>query len=147
MFEPPSAIEKSRQRHDLRLITGDLSMLLALSLCAMVCAFFIARFFAAKTRFVNKDIDAAIARRLSSSSMSVELSRLREQNGVMRNLLIDMLENEGSVAPSGKTTLEEQERSMKARIQRRREIFGETVFVLQQEGNGRRTTDNLKING
>lgn len=122
-------------------------MFLSLSLCAMVCTFFIARFFAAKTRLVESNIEAAIARKLSTYSVHGELNRLREQNGVMRNLLIDMLENEGSVAQTGATTLAEQERSMKARIQRRREIFGETVFALQQVGGGQRTTDNLKING
>jgi hypothetical protein len=122
-------------------------LLLSLSLCAMVCTFVVARFFAVKTRFVEKNIDAAITRKLSASPFNVEINRLREQNGVMRNLLIDMLENEGTVVLDATTTPAEQERAMKARIQRRREIFGEAVFALQQGGNGRKMANNSRING
>lgn len=118
-----------------------------ISLCVIVCTFFIGRFFAAKTRLVEKDNDEAIIRKLSASPMNIELRRLREQNGVMRNLLIDMLENEGSVAPASTVTADDQARAMKARIERRREIFGEAVFALQQGGNNKSTARNFKIDG
>ena len=122
-------------------------MLLTLSLCAMVCTFFITRFFAVKTRLVEKNIDAAIVRKLSTAPVNVELDNLREQNLVMRNLLIDMLENEGTVALVATTTPAEQERAIKARIHRRREIFGEAVFALQQISSSRSAPRSLKING
>lgn len=64
-----------------------------------------------------------------------------------RHLLIDMLENEGSVATAVIKTPAEQDRAMKARIQRRREIFGETIFALQQAGNARRSSHGLKVDG
>jgi hypothetical protein len=119
----------------------------SLSICAVVCTFFIGRFFAAKMRFVEKNIDAAITRKLSKSPVNLELLHLREQNGVLRNLLIDMLENEGSVAPALTKSPTEQDRVMKGRIQRRREIFGEAVFVLQQAGTAGGPTRNLRVDG
>ena len=119
----------------------------SLSVCAVVCTFFIGRFFAAKTRLVEENIDAVITRKLSKSPVNLELLHLREQNGVLRNLLIDMLENESSIGPTLTKSRAEQDRAMKGRIQRRREIFGEAVFVLQQASNARRPTRNLKIDG
>jgi hypothetical protein len=118
----------------------------AFSLSAIFCTFFIARFLAAKTRLIEKDIDAAIARKLSKSPLNLELARLKDENGVLRNLLIDMLENEGSVAAPVTTTPAQQDRAMKAKIQRRREIFGEAVFALQA-GPGRIAARSFKING
>ncbi|KQS91247.1 hypothetical protein ASG42_11160 [Rhizobium sp. Leaf391] len=118
----------------------------SLSLCVIVSTFLVGRFFAAKTRLVEKDIEDAIARKLSTSSLNVELLRLKEENGVMRNLLIDMVENEASVAQAAPQTPDQKNRAMNARTQRRREIFGEAVFALQA-GNVQSTARNLKING
>lgn len=110
-----------------------------LALCAVVCTFFIARLLAAKTRFVEKAIEQAIARKLSTAAPMIELDRLREENGVMRNLLIDMVENEGS-AGSAKSDISSAERAvaLSARMQRRREIFGEAIYLLQQAETSRR---------
>lgn len=45
----------------------------ALSLCAMICTFFLCRFFATKTRLVEKTIDETIARKLATSPLNNEL--------------------------------------------------------------------------
>lgn len=73
-------------------------MLLNPLLGAMAGTFFVARFFAVKTRLIEKCSDTAMVRKLSTSREHVELNRLREQNSVMRNLLIDTLEKENSAA-------------------------------------------------
>ena len=105
-------------------------------LCAALCAFSIARYFAARTRLVEKKIDEAIARKLRASPVLTEMQEIREANAVMRNLLIDMVENEASAAPTDIQTAD-QERAYKLRHQRRREIFGEAVFVLQRTEGAR----------
>ncbi len=109
-----------------------------LSLCAVVCTFFIARFLAAKTPFVEKAIEDTIARKLSTAPLKIELDRLREENDVMRNLLIDMVENEG-VSGSAKSQMSaaESKQAMNARMQRRREIFGEAIYLRQQTDKSR----------
>lgn len=53
-----------------------------------------ARYLLAKTRLTEKSIDAAIARRLHTSPVLSEMRELRELNGVMRNILADLVENE-----------------------------------------------------
>ncbi len=75
---------------------------LAFALCVLISAFFIGRFFTAKARLVEKTIEETIERKLSKSPIHAELLRLREENGVMRNLLIDMVENEASLADASK---------------------------------------------
>lgn len=120
---------------------------LSLSLSIIICTFFVARFFAAKTRYMENDIDATIARKLSTSPVSVEMRRLTEENGVLRNLLIDMVENEASVPRQTSKTANEVDLAMKARTERRREIFGEAVFTLQQAGKSSFSARDFKING
>lgn len=120
---------------------------LSLSLSIIVCTFFVARFLAAKTRLVKKGIDATIARKLSTSPVSAEMRRLTEENGVLRNLLIDMVENEASVPQQTLETTNEVELALEARTRRRREIFGEAVFTLQQSGKSRTAARTFKING
>lgn len=104
-----------------------------LSLCAVICTFFFSRHQAVKTRLVEKNINEVIARKLLTSKHSVELNRLRDENGVMRNLIIDMVENEASLMGiSDKTPAEEATRRVNARGQRRRELFAEAVVVLDR---------------
>lgn len=66
------------------------------ALCALVATFFACRYYAAKTLLVEHEIDKAIARRFSSSQKALELAKLREENVVIRNLLLDLLENEAA---------------------------------------------------
>ncbi|WP_426122806.1 hypothetical protein [Pararhizobium sp. PWRC1-1] len=120
---------------------------LSISLSIIICTFFIARFLAATTRLVEKDINATIARKLSTSPVSADMRRLTEENGVLRNLLIDMVENEASVPRQTSETANEVKLAIEARTRRRREIFGEAVFTLQQAGKSRIAARTFKING
>lgn len=113
---------------------------LCLTLSIVVGMAFAARFFATKTRLVEKTIDETIARKLASSPLQVELVRLREENGVMRNLLIDMVENEASLAHATQMSEAEKTRAMEARTHRRRELFGEAIAALQKPGGGQDAT-------
>lgn len=119
----------------------------ALFLCVLVSTFLFGRFIAAKTRLVEKDIENTIARKISKSSLNVELLRLKEENGVLRNLLLDMVENEASVAKAAPQTPGQKNLAMSARTQRRREIFGEAIFALKQAGHGGGTSHFLKMDG
>lgn len=114
-----------------------------LGLCAVIVTFFVARYFAVKTRLVEKTINETIARKLLTSKHSAELHRLREENGVMRNLLADMLENEASVtAVNQKVSSTEKQRIVGAIAQRRREIFAEAMYTLQHsEKTGARASN------
>lgn len=104
-----------------------------ISLCAVASTFFLARYLAVKTRLVEKDINEVIARKLLTSKHSVELKRLQDENGVMRNLIIDMVENEASLmGMSEKTPADEATRRVNARGHRRRELFAEAVVVLDR---------------
>ncbi len=108
-----------------------------IALCAVVVTFSIARYFVAKSRLVDTKLDEIISQKLSQSEYVRELSRLREENGVMRNLLIDMVENEALPTDTAKMSEPERTRVMKARIQRRREVFGEALLTLKQTDRGR----------
>ena len=65
----------------------------------------------------------------------IELAELREENAVMRNLLLDLLENEAvfpvQSAPPSRVDLR---RMGAAKVQRYREILAESRYVLQQRG-------------
>ncbi|MDZ7872469.1 MAG: hypothetical protein U5N27_04410 [Rhizobium sp.] len=88
------------------------------------------RYYFAKTRFAEAALDDVIARKLATSPLQAELSHFKEQNAVMRNLLLDLVENEASIA--GIVSETDKAVALNARTQRRREIFGEAVFLLQQ---------------
>ena len=112
-----------------------------LALCVVACAVVIGRYFAARARFVEEAIDDAVARSLLKSSTMVELRDLRELNGVMRNLLIDLVENEDPALPSvDRLSATEKKRLLSAREQRRLEIYSEAVFVLLQTAETQAST-------
>ena len=112
-------------------------MNLVLTLCVLASTFLVGRFLAAKTRMVEQKIEETIERKLSSSPLNSELARLREENGIMRNLLIDMVENEASLVDAADMSETERSRAMSARTLRRKEVFGEALMVLQQIGRAR----------
>lgn len=62
---------------------------IVIALCALVTTFFACRYYATKILLVEHDIDKAIARKFESSGKAIELAKLREENAVMRNLLLD----------------------------------------------------------
>ncbi|EJC80654.1 hypothetical protein Rleg4DRAFT_2289 [Rhizobium leguminosarum bv. trifolii WSM2297] len=115
------------------------------ALFVITCAIFVGRYYAIKAGLAQTILDDAIARKLSTSPLNLEVMRLREQNAVMRNLLLDMVENEASVETDRPKT--EQARAFSARTLRRREIFGEAVFVLEQSERPQASNQNLKIPG
>ncbi|MBY3417061.1 hypothetical protein HFN87_27770 [Rhizobium laguerreae] len=118
---------------------------LCLALCAVISTFFVGRFLSAKTRLVEKSIDETIARRLSVSPITTELAALKEENGVMRNLLIDMVENETSLSQTTPMSKADKARAENSRRLRRREIFGEAIFTLQRTQDTQRSAPYSKI--
>jgi len=113
-----------------------LYVLIAMS--AIVASFFVCRYYAAKTRLVEKDIEKAIARRAATSDKVVELARIREENAVMRNLLLDLLENETSLPISHTAAAHDDLVRLKiSKIQRYREIIAESQhFLRRSEADG-----------
>lgn len=106
---------------------------IVIALCALVTAFFACRYYATKTLLVEHDIDKAIARKFESSGKAIELAKLREENAVIRNLLLDLLENEVAFPMQQATVPMDDLFRMKAtKIQRYREILAESRHVLQQ---------------
>jgi len=116
-----------------------------LAVCVLTITFFVARYLAAKARLAEKAIDDAISRKLASSPVNYDFTRLSEENSVMRNLLLDLVENEGSVAIA--MAPDAAARAFNLRTQRRREIFGEAVFLLQQTAKPRSQSSNTEIHG
>ena len=102
------------------------------ALCALVTTFFACRYYAARTLLAEHDIDKAIARRFASSGKAIELAKLREENAV-RNLLLDLLENEAAFpVQQANFSKDDLSRMKAAKIQRYREILAESRHVLQQ---------------
>ncbi|MBB4349277.1 hypothetical protein [Aliirhizobium cellulosilyticum] len=109
-----------------------------IALCVVVATLFFARHHAIKTRFVEKEIDKVIARKLAASDYALELSRLREENAVMRNLLLDLIENEAHIPVSQPNASQADLATLRnTKIQRYREILAESLHFLQQH-NGQR---------
>lgn len=107
-----------------------------IAICAVVATFFFCRYLAAKARFVEKNIKAAVERTLATTDYSIKLSLLTEENLIMRNLLLDLVENESS-SPNvyGDASQAEIARLKHTKIQRYREILAESVHILQQSGS------------
>lgn len=93
---------------------------------------FFTRHHAIKTRLVEEEIDKVIASKLAASDYLLELSRLREENAVMRNLLMDLVENE-SESPMSQPNASKEDllRSRNTKVQRYREILAESLHVLK----------------
>jgi len=120
---------------------------LCLALCTMFLTFSVGRYLSARTRLVEKTIDETIARKLSESPIKIGLARMKEENGVMRNLLIDMVENETSLSQTTHMSKVDKARAENSRRLRRREIFGEAIFTLQRTQNTQSTAPYSKIRG
>lgn len=101
--------------------------------CAVVLTFAAVGLIAAQRRLVEQRISEMVARKLACSrdALALELGDLREENGVMRNLLLDIAENEasakvGSDLPDHVTT-----KIAENRVARRRALLGEVDMVLR----------------
>lgn len=122
-------------------------MLTAVSIgCVSASTIALIHYLTTKTRLAEKMIDQAIMRRLSSSTVMTELARTRDNNAVMRNLLIDLVENETSTAARMiDATLAEQKRHARLRIQRYKEILSEAAYVIQRSGGTETKSEHQKV--
>ena len=104
-----------------------------LSACVVVLTFATVGLLAAKKRLVEQQIDEIVARKLASGrdAMTVEILDLREANGVMRNLLIDIAENEAATDLRADLPEEVTTRLVADRTARRRELLAEVDAVLR----------------
>ena len=104
--------------------------MLYLVLCSVTLTAINVCYLIRKHRMLDVEIQKGVEQRLSTSAPLIELSELREERIVMRNLLQDILENEALIRHS--TAMPDDERVMliKYRKDRRLELFGETLAVL-----------------
>ena len=102
------------------------------AICALVITFYVCRYYATKTLPLEQDIEKAIARKFATSSKAIELAKLQEENAVMRNLLLDLLENEAAL-PIQRASVSQDDlvRMKTVKIQRYREILAESQHVLR----------------
>jgi hypothetical protein len=107
-------------------------LVLVLAACAIVFTFAAVGLMAAKKRLVEQQIEEIVARKLASSreALTVEVLDLREANGVMRNLLIDIAENEATARAVNDVPAEVLTRITENRLVRRRELLAEVDAVL-----------------
>ena len=122
-------------------------MLTAVSIgCVIAATIALVHYLTTKTRLAEKMIDQAIGRRLSSTPVMTELVKTREENAVMRNLLIDLVENETSTAARmvGATPAD-QRRHASLRVQRYKEILSEAAYVVQRSGAPGLKSEDQKI--
>ena len=108
-------------------------LVLVLAACAVVFTFAAVALLAAKKRLVEHEIDEIVARKLASGreALTVELLDMREANGVMRNLLIDIAENEATAKAVNDVPAEVLTRITENRLARRRELLAEVDAVLR----------------
>lgn len=108
-------------------------LILVLAACAVVVTFAAVGLLAAKKRLVEHEIEEIVARKLASSreALTVEVLDLREANGVMRNLLIDIAENEATAKAVNDVPAEVLTRITENRLARRRGLLAEVDAVLR----------------
>ena len=108
-------------------------ILVVLAACAVVLTFAVVGLLAAKKRLVEQQIDEMVTRKLAScrDAMKTQILDLGEANGVMRNLLIDIAENEASAEAHRDLPEEVMTRIVADRAVRRRELLAEVDAVLR----------------
>lgn len=106
-----------------------------LGACAVALTFAAINLMAAKKRLVEQQIDQVIARKLAAQrdEMTVEILDLREANGVMRNLLMDIAENEATAKVVNDLPEDVMTRIATNRAARRRELLAEVDAVLRSD--------------
>lgn len=103
------------------------------AVCAIITTFTVSRYYMTKTRLVEADIEKVIARKFSTSEKALELKRLQEENVVMRNLLLDLVENETLIPMSQSDRSKNELTHLRAaKVQRYREILAESAYFLNR---------------
>jgi hypothetical protein len=104
-----------------------------LAACAVVLTFSAVGLLAAKKRLVEQQINEIVGRKLAAGrdALTAEVLDLREENGVMRNLLIDIAENEATAKMVDDVPAEVLTRITENRLVRRRELLAEVDAVLR----------------
>jgi hypothetical protein len=115
------------------MMKGAVMLLVVLAACAVVLTFAAVGVLAAQKRLVEQQISDIVERKLASSreALTVEVMDLREANGVMRNLLIDIAENEATSRVVHDVPAEVLTRITEDRLARRRELLAEVEAVLR----------------
>ena len=114
--------------------------------CAVLLTLSLMDYLNAKKRLVDKQIEDIISRKLKTERdrQTVEILNLREACGVMRNLLMDIAENETSVAAlDDKAPKGVRLRVIANRDSRRRELCAEVDAVLRSSTDFARADASL----
>jgi hypothetical protein len=102
--------------------------------CAILLTISLMEYLNAKKRLVDHEIEGVVARKLRSrqDNQTIEILNLREACGVMRNLLMDIAENEASLDPvTDKTPDHVRKKLVSSHQARRRELRAEVDAVLR----------------
>jgi hypothetical protein len=95
--------------------------------------------FSREDAFRRKGHWGTIARKLSTVAPKVEFDRLRGENGVMQKRSVDMVENQPvSVSTKIADGCRRKHAGDNGQMQRRREIFGEAIYLLQKQRSSQR---------
>jgi hypothetical protein len=106
--------------------------------CAILLTISLMGYLNARKRLVGHEIEELVARRLKSrqNDQTIEILNLREACGVMRNLLMDIAENEASLdAGTGKTPDHARKTFVSDYETRRKELRAEVEAVLRSSTN------------
>lgn len=104
-----------------------------LGACAVALTVAAISLIAAQKRLAEQRIEEIVARKLATSrdDLASEVMDLREENGVMRNLLMDIAENEATAKVVNDLPEQVLTRISSNRIARRRELLAEVDAVLR----------------
>lgn len=104
---------------------------LVIVVCILVTTYFCARYYVVKARLMSNELDKVIADKLAQSDHRRLVARLEEENSIMRNLLLDMVENNTNTRILTAESPMEKLRLQADRMNRNREIVAEAAFVLR----------------
>lgn len=108
-------------------------LVLLLAVCAIALTIAAVSLLAAKKRLVEQQIADIVTRKLAAGrdALCADAAILREENGVLRNLLMDIAENEATARVIANAPEEVKTRIAATRAARRRELLAETDLVLR----------------
>ena len=108
-------------------------LLFVLGACAIALTVAAVSFLMTKKRLVDQQINQVISQKLMTrrDQLTVEVLDLREENGVMRNLLLDIAENEATANVVHDLPEDVITRIASTRVARRRELLAEVEAVIR----------------